>query len=111
MKFHGSIGFWLGDKEEKPGVWKPEIVEKTYFGDVLQNSRRLQDSEYQNDNLTTNNRLSIISDLYLRENWHTVRYVIWNGVKWKVSNVTINDYPRITLQLGGVYNGTEPVSS
>lgn len=104
MKFHGMVGFWVGDEESSRGIWIPKIVEKPYNGDILQNTRQFQSSGNQNDNIVLSNRIQILSDLYLRENWSSIRYVIWNGAKWKVTNVTIG-YPRITLQIGEVYNG------
>lgn len=106
MKFSGKIGFWLRDVKTKQGVYKPEIVEKSYTGEVLKNIRNFQSVEnQQNDNLRINNRLSIISDLYMQRNWSSIKYVVWNGVKWKVSSVDIGSYPRAILELGGVYNG------
>lgn len=106
MKFSGKVGFWLKDVETKPGVYKPEIIEKSYTGDVLRNSRRFQAAEnQQNDNLQITNRLSIISDLYMQQNWPSIKYVSWNGVNWSVSSVDISSYPRAILELGGVYNG------
>lgn len=111
MKFHGTIGFWIEDEEVKPGVYAPHIVERTgYHGDVLRNSRRAQPvSDQQNDDLTVSNQLSILSDLYLQQHWSSVRYVIWNGAMLKVTNVDVG-YPRITLDIGGVYNGARPDS-
>lgn len=108
MKFHGRIGFWLGDVETEPGVWKPNIVEKSYVGDILRNYRKFQPvSDKVNDDLTINNQFSILSDLYLRENLSSIRYVLWNGARWKINTVEIN-YPRIILEIGGVYNGKTP---
>lgn len=104
MKFSGKIGFWGEEKEVSPGIWRPEIVEKKYVGEVLRNNRKLQDSNNkQNPNLTINNQISILSDLYARQNWNAIRYVEWNGVKWEVSSIEIN-YPRLILEIGGVYN-------
>lgn len=106
MKFSGKIGFWVKDIETKPGVYKPGIVEKSYTGDVKQNIRRFQATEnQQNENLKVNNRLSIISDLYMQKNWGSIKYVYWNGVNWSVTSVDIGSYPRVILELGGVYNG------
>ena len=106
MKFSGKIGFWIKDVEIKPGVFKPQIIEKNYTGDVLRNIRRFQSVEnQQNENLAVNNKLSIISDLYLQQNWGSINYVSWNGVNWQVSSVDIGSFPRIVLELGGVYNG------
>lgn len=111
MKFSGKIGFWIKDVEIKPGVFKPQIIEKNYTGDVLRNIRRFQSVEnQQNENLAVNNKLSIISDLYLQQNWGSIKYVSWNGVNWQVSSVDIGSFPRIILELGGVYNGKTPSS-
>lgn len=106
MKFSGKVGFWFGDVETKPGVYKPEIVEKSYTGDVEKNFRRFQTADnQQNDNLRITNRLSIISDLYMQKNWPSIKYVFWNGINWSVSSVDVGSYPRVILELGGVYNG------
>lgn len=106
MKFSGKVGFWFKDIETRPGVYKAGIVEKSYTGDVLKNIRNFQATEnQQNENLKNNNRLSIISDLYMQQNWGSIKYVTWNGVSWKVSSVDVSSYPRVILDLGGVYNG------
>lgn len=111
MKFSGKIGFWEGDVETKPGVYKSLIVEKDYVGDVMRNSRMFQNVDsQQNDNLVTTNKISVVSNLYLMNNWHSIKYVLWNGVKWKVKSVDITSFPRAVLELGGVYNGQSSTS-
>lgn len=106
MKFSGIVGFWKKDLETKPGIYNSNIVEKSYTGDVLKNSRRFQPVEnQQNENLRITNRLSIISDLYMQKNWSSIKYVAWNGIKWGVVSVDISTPPRAILELGGVYNG------
>lgn len=108
MKFHGTIGFWIGDFEVEPGIWKPRIVERKYSGDILRNTRRsVQVADKQNSDLSISNQFSILSDLYLKENLNSVKYIIWNGVKWTVTNVELS-YPRINLEVGGVYNDKGP---
>ncbi len=105
MKFSGKIGFWSEDVETKPGVFKPDILERSYRGDVLRDIRRFQNAEnQQNDNLSLNNRISIISDLYMQNNWSSIKYVLWRGVKWKANSIDIGSYPRVIIELGGVYN-------
>lgn len=106
MKFSGTIGFWEKDVEVTPGVWKPYIVEKPYVGDIMRSYRKFDSSQYQNDDFRLNNQISILSDIYARKNFTSIRYVNWNGVKFKVSTVEIN-YPRLTLEIGGVYNHEE----
>lgn len=105
MKFFGLVGFWSGDVEVSPGVFRPLLTERPYFGDVNWNNRHFQGSENQNEEIRLNNQISILSDLYSHEHFASIRYVIWNGVKWRVTNVEVN-YPRIVLTIGGVYNGS-----
>lgn len=105
MKFYGLVGFIHESYEVKPGVFKPKIVEKLYSGDVNWSNRHFQATENQNEDLRLNNQISILSDLYSEQNFASIRYVVWNNVKWRVTNVEIN-YPRLTLTIGGVYNGS-----
>lgn len=105
MKFYGKVGFWEEDAETAPGIYTPQIVEHTYGGDVKRDTRRFQsNSGEQNDPFTVNNRISILADLYAQRNWASIRYVLWNDEYWKVNSVEV-DYPRIILDLGGVWNG------
>lgn len=106
MKGSGKIGFWLSDIEVKPSVYQSKIVERDYVWEIQRNIRRFQSGEnQQNDNMILNNQISIVSDLFLQTNWPSIKYVLWNNVKWKVNSVDINPYPRVILELGGVYNG------
>lgn len=105
MKFYGKVGFWIGSQEVKPDVFKSKIVERLYSGNVNWNNRHFQPSDTQNGDIRLNNQISILSDLYSQENFSSIRYIIWNGIKWSVTNVEVN-YPRIILTIGGVYNGT-----
>jgi hypothetical protein len=105
MKYSGKIGFWLENVEEKPGVYKSKIVERNYTGDLSWDNRHWQATEYQNEDLRLNNSVSILSDMYMKENLASVRYITWKRSKWKVTNVEVG-YPRITLTIGGIYNGS-----
>ena len=103
MKWFGTIGY-AETVETKPGVWKEQITERDYFGDVIRNSRRLQTGDKVNDDVNISNEISIVSDPYANENFHSMRYATFMGTKWKVSDVEVQ-YPRLILTLGGVYNG------
>jgi hypothetical protein len=102
-KFYGPVGY-IKQKEISPGVWDDDIVERSYRGDIIQNIRKWEVSEYKNDDLTISNKISIIADPFAYENYSTIRYVLWFGVRWKVNNIEIQR-PRIILTLGEVYNG------
>lgn len=102
-KFHGKIGFSITE-ETTPGVWAEKIHEKTYYGDVLENNRRWDNSGDVNGNITISNRISVICDDFARQNLPAAKYVVWNGNKISVSSIGYQ-HPRIVLSLGGVYNG------
>ena len=108
-KFYGEIGY--GEAvETKPGVWEVQIVEYSYSGDVIRNTRKYEEGQQLNDDLSVGNSISIVSDAYAREHFFAMRYVKWAGTLWKVSNVEVQS-PRLILRLGGVYHGQTPETS
>lgn len=104
-KFYGSIGY-ADTIETSPGVWEESMTELPYYGDVLRNSRRYEKGESINDNLTLNNMISIVADAFANQNFSKIRYVVWMGASWKVTNVEVQR-PRLLLTIGGVYIGSE----
>ena len=104
-KYYGSVGY-VETVETSPGVWEEKAVERNYFGDILRNRKSYQSSQNLNDNLNINVQISILADPYAVEHFHTIRYVNWQGSKWKVTDVDV-EFPRLSLSIGGVYNGIE----
>ena len=102
-KFYGNIGF-AETVETEPGVWVEEMTVRPYYGELVRNTRRLENSGGVNDNVNISNDISIIADPYANHNFHSIRYIEFMGVKWKVSNIEVR-YPRLILTIGGVYNG------
>ena len=102
-KFSGVIGYGT-TAETAPGVWQDVIVERKYYGDVVRNTRKLQEGEYLNNDITVGNSISIVADAYANEHFFAIRYIQWAGTLWTVSDVEVQS-PRLLLRLGGVYNG------
>ena len=102
-KYYGLIGY-AETVETAPGVWKEQITERVYYGDVIRNSRRLQSTEHLNDDINISNQISIVADPYAINNFHSMPYDEFMGAKWKMSDIEVQ-YPRLLLTLGGVYNG------
>lgn len=102
-KFYGAIGY-AQLVEKSPGVIVEEITERNYYGDTFKNSRRLQSGNQVNDNINVANEISIVADPYANQNFHAMRYVVFMGTKWKISDVLV-EFPRLRLTIGGVYNG------
>ena len=106
MKYYGAIGYGIS-YEDTPGVWKKRIEERTYYGDILRNTKRWQaSSEKLNDDFTVSNQISIVADEYAYSHLGEMIYIVLNGTRWKISSITI-DRPRISIELGGVYNGNK----
>lgn len=102
-KFYGIIGYAV-TKETEPGIYEELVVENAYYGDVLKDSRRLQERAKVNDDITISNRISIIADPFANNHFHSMRYVEMMGTKWKITDVEVA-FPRLILSVGGVYNG------
>ena len=103
-KFFGIVGYALSNVEVKPGVWEDQIVEYQYMGDLVRNSRRLDEVEKVNMDISVGNSVSILANAYAREHFFAIRFLEWAGACWTVTDVT-EQYPRLLLRLGGVYNG------
>lgn len=102
-KFHGAIGF-AKTEETKPGVWVDQIVEREYFGDTLSTTFEFQSTGQPNDNVNVRKEISIVADVFALQNFSSMKYVEYMGIKWKISSVK-PEYPRLRLTVGGVYNG------
>ena len=102
-KWYGKIGY-AENVETAPGDWIERIIEKSYYGDMYRNSRLLQNSSGTNDNINIANQISIVADPYANDHIFAMRYVEFQGARWKISNVEVQ-YPRLILTVGGLYNG------
>nr|DAM29543.1 MAG TPA: hypothetical protein [Caudoviricetes sp.] len=103
-RFAGQVGFVKYD-ETAPGVYEEVIDERFFIGDVLRGQRNLRpDDNNIHGRLNVNNSISIIADNRAIEEMFSIRYVVWMGNRFIVTNVEIR-YPRVILTIGGVYNG------
>lgn len=102
-KFCGIIGYEI-TKETEPGIYEEILIEQQYYGDVIKNTRRMQDSGKVNSDIVISNQFSIIADPFANHNFHSMRYIEFMGVKWKITEVEVQ-YPRLILSVGGIYNG------
>ena len=102
-KWYGIIGY-ADTVEVEPGIWEEQVTERPYYGELIRNTRRLQTTDKVNDDLTISNQISIVSDPYAINNFHAMKYAVLWGTKWKITSVEVQ-YPRLILEVGGVYNG------
>lgn len=104
-KYYGSVGY-VETVETSPGIWEERATNRKYFGDILRNSKSFQGSQNLNDNLNVSVQISILADPYAIKHFHAIRYVDWQGARWKVTDISV-EYPRLVMSIGGVYNGVE----
>lgn len=102
-KFCGLIGYQV-TVEIEPGIYEEQYVVNQYYGDIIRNTRRLQDNSKVNPDVTISNQFSIVADPFANQHFHEMRYIECMGVKWKITEVEVQ-YPRLILTVGGLYNG------
>lgn len=102
-KYYGSVGY-EDTVETDSGIFKETITERQYYGDVVRNNRRLENSGEINDSINVTNQISIVADPYAMQNYWKIRFATFMGQKWKVKDVNV-EFPRLILTLGGLYNG------
>ncbi len=103
MKWFGEIGFHE-EIEEAPGIFIPKVTPRQFYGDVLKDSWKEVPGEKINADLHISNRLSVVADQYITNNFHKIAYATFGGAKWTVSDVEQDpDRPRLTLSLGPLY--------
>lgn len=102
MKWSGKIGF-VETKETRPGVWENVTIEHNFYGDVIRDIRKNQSSGQVNDDINISNRISIVSNSFVRDNLSFMKYIEFMGAKWKITDVEVQ-YPRLVLTIGGLWN-------
>ena len=102
-RFYGPVGF-VETYEKKPGVNDYAVIERAYPGDVVKRHSQFLSQETVVDNIRVSNQISIVANPYAFENFQHIRFVVWNGVPWEVTSVSV-EHPRLILTLGDVYNG------
>lgn len=102
-RFCGVIGYEQ-TVETEPGIYEETIIENQYYGDIIKNTRRMQDNSKINNDINISNQFSIIADPFANNNFHSMRYISYMGTKWRITDVEVQ-YPRLIITVGGIYNG------
>lgn len=102
-RFYGTVGY--GETiETVPGVWDDVITERSYYGNVIQNTRYISQGDTVLGEMTFQTTISIVEDAYAHDHYVNIKFVEWAGSLWTVTSVQ-EIRPRLNLMLGGVYNG------
>lgn len=106
-RYYDKIGYGLPG-ELVNGVWTNSITERAYYGDILEETSSLDESDKVNPNVRLQHRISIVADAYALDNFFNIKYATWMGSLWTVNSVRV-ERPRLVLSLGGVYDGPRPI--
>lgn len=109
-KYYGMVGYEEVMDDDGFGVYRPKMIERPYYGDLIRNMKRDQTGPGVNNDITIQNDISIIADAYAYQNFHHLKYVTFMGVRWAINSIEV-ERPRMILSVGGVYNGPTPDSS
>lgn len=104
-RFYGKVGFGQ-TQDQGNGVHEVVVEYRMYSGDVVRNSKTIENAQKVNDDFRVSNSISIVSDAHANEHFFAIRYVEWAGILWEVTEVEVQS-PRLLLRLGGKYNGPE----
>lgn len=102
-RFKGLIGF-VKPIEVSPGEYVEETTEILCGGDRMTISKKWTEAQNASDNVAINERLSVIYTKVLKANLGYLRYAVIDDIKWKIVSAE-QQYPRLILNLGGIYNG------
>ena len=103
-RFHDMVGFLIPVDDQRTGLSTNRVVERPYYGKILEHTRRWESSDHVNDDLNISNQISITANDYAFKHMSAIAYVRFMGGYWKVSSIRIKG-PEIVLTLGGVWNG------
>lgn len=101
-KYSGKICFSV-PYEKSPGVWKTKNVIKPYRGFTSVNKQQYQSNGTMNEDIVLRNEITVVSDMFLKDNIEAIKYVTFQSSKWKVTSVVLTP-PEARLTLGGLYH-------
>lgn len=103
-RFAGKVGYGV-TVETAPDVWSDSITERSYKGEVLNETVSHVESDKVNEDLKFSSRISIVADPFALGHFTNIKYVVdESGVYWSVSSVQLKR-PRLILSTGGIYDG------
>lgn len=108
-RYYGKIGY-ATTVETSRGIWEQQIVERGYYGDVMSFRESIGGRDTIVGSVEIHNQISVISDPYAINNFQNARYITWHGTKWCITSIEV-EYPRLIIQIGGVYNENTPITT
>lgn len=100
-----KIGFGINEEVETD-IFDDRIIEKPYTGDLLKNHQSYDQADTLSGDVRITNQISIMGNDFLFKNLTNIRYILYKNQRWII---TVEEaYPRIIVNMGGIYNGPTP---
>lgn len=103
-RFHDKVGFLIEENDQVTGIPRRTVVEKPFYGRIIEPGRRFQSAENGAEDLVIGNQIAITANDYAFQHSSSITHAHYMGTNWKVTAIRIKA-PEIILTLGGVYNG------
>lgn len=103
-RFHDMVGFLIEEDNQDTGIPWRGVVEKPFYGRIIEPGRRFQSAENGAEDLVIGNQIAITANDYAFRHSSSISHVHYMGANWKVTAIRIKA-PEIILTLGGVYHG------
>ena len=109
-RFHGMVGFRIFKDNQETGQVESTVVERPYYGRVIEHSRRWETTDMATDDLKLGNQIAVTANDFAYRHASAITHILFMGQRWKVTAVRVKT-PQLILTLGGVYNGPNPTGS
>ena len=109
-RFHDKVGFLIPNDDQTTGIASNKAVERPCYGTILEHTKRWDGGDKKNSDLRLDARIEIIANDYVRKHIQYIAYVHYLNYYWTVESFTPS-FPRIVLNIGGVWNGEIAASS
>lgn len=106
MRISVSLGF-VETSEVRPGIWEETVTEVPALGELRQRTEALDGSDTVLPRYRTTTSVSVPARGVGHVDNSSIRYVKYSGERWVVSTI-VDEYPRIVIYVGEVYNGPTP---
>jgi hypothetical protein len=103
MKVSGIIGFEYTENTGH-GVWKKGTTKKKYYMDINRVSWYNRESQQTvNGTFIIQNTISVLLNPFLLDHYTQIKWLEFQGTKWKVSSVSLEEPHRLILSVGERY--------
>lgn len=93
------------EKEVRPGIYEYDFKEQPVKATLLQSGTFVDDATSGNQNERPNIRISFLLSNDKTDRLSRLMYIVYFGVKYKITNIDRTQDPAVIVTLGEVWHG------